>query len=140
MRVAARGSARKQTYEEAARFLYALAPRGVSLGLERVQEALAQRGHPERSFRSVLVAGTNGKGSVASMLASMLRASGLSVGLYTSPHLHRIVERFQVNGRPIAAAELRPPRERARALAGRSSDAPTHLLRGLHSTGVRSVS
>jgi dihydrofolate synthase/folylpolyglutamate synthase len=93
-------------YAEATRYLYALAPRGVQLGLSRMERALAQRGHPERAFRSIVVAGTNGKGSVAAMLAASLRAHGLKVGLYTSPHLHRLVERFQVQGRPLAQTEL----------------------------------
>jgi dihydrofolate synthase/folylpolyglutamate synthase len=93
-------------YDEATRYLYALAPRGVKLGLSRMHRALAQRGHPERAFRSVVVAGTNGKGSVASMIASVLRASGLRVGLYTSPHLHRLVERFRIDGRAMSQREL----------------------------------
>src|SRR5690349_3451275 len=57
--------------------------------------------HPERRFPSVLIAGTNGKGSTAATLASMLCASGLRTGLYTSPHLMRINERIQVNGEEI---------------------------------------
>lgn len=62
---------------------------------------LAAMEHPERCFPSVLVAGTNGKGSTAATLASILRASGLKTGLYTSPHLVRINERIQINGEPI---------------------------------------
>jgi len=58
--------------------------------------------HPERRFRSVLIAGTNGKGSTAATLASILRASGLKTGLYTSPHLARINERIRVNGEAIS--------------------------------------
>jgi dihydrofolate synthase/folylpolyglutamate synthase len=58
--------------------------------------------HPERRFPSVLVAGTNGKGSTAATLASILRASGLRTGLYTSPHLVRINERIRINGREIS--------------------------------------
>jgi dihydrofolate synthase / folylpolyglutamate synthase len=58
--------------------------------------------HPERRFPSVLIAGTNGKGSTAATLASILHASGLSTGLYTSPHLVRINERIRVNGREIS--------------------------------------
>jgi dihydrofolate synthase/folylpolyglutamate synthase len=58
--------------------------------------------HPERRFLSVLIAGTNGKGSTAATLASILRASGLKAGLYTSPHLVRINERIRVNGEEIA--------------------------------------
>jgi len=58
--------------------------------------------HPERAFPSVLIAGTNGKGSTAATLASILRASGLKTGLYTSPHLVRINERIRVNGEAIS--------------------------------------
>lgn len=58
--------------------------------------------HPERRFPSVLIAGTNGKGSTAATLASILRASGLKTGLYTSPHLMRINERIQVDGEEIS--------------------------------------
>jgi len=58
--------------------------------------------HPERRFPSVLIAGTNGKGSTAATLASILRASGLKTGLYTSPHLARINERIRVNGEAIS--------------------------------------
>ena len=58
--------------------------------------------HPERAFPSVLIAGTNGKGSTAATLASILRASGLKTGLYTSPHLIRINERIRVNGEEIS--------------------------------------
>jgi dihydrofolate synthase/folylpolyglutamate synthase len=62
--------------------------------------------HPERTFPSVLIAGTNGKGSTAAMLASILRASGLTTGLYTSPHLVRINERIRVNGIEIHDADF----------------------------------
>jgi dihydrofolate synthase/folylpolyglutamate synthase len=58
--------------------------------------------HPERAFPSVLIAGTNGKGSTAATLASILRASGLKTGLYTSPHLVRINERIRANGEEIS--------------------------------------
>ncbi len=59
-------------------------------------------GHPERAVPSVLIAGTNGKGSTASTLAAILRAAGYNVGLYTSPHLVRINERIRINDEPIA--------------------------------------
>src|ERR1700726_3965673 len=58
--------------------------------------------HPERHFPGVLIAGTNGKGSTAATLASILRVSGLKTGLYTSPHLVRINERIQINGLAIS--------------------------------------
>lgn len=62
--------------------------------------------HPEQRFPSVLIAGTNGKGSTAATLASILRVSGLKAGLYTSPHLVRINERIQLNGREISNADF----------------------------------
>src|ERR1700730_7703835 len=62
--------------------------------------------HPERRFPSVLIAGTNGKGSTAATLASILRASGLKTGLYTSPHLMRINERIRVNGEEISDTDF----------------------------------
>ncbi len=70
--------------------------------LAHMRVLLAAMGHPERDFPSVLVAGTNGKGSTAATLATILRASGLKTALYTSPHLVRINERIGVNGEPIS--------------------------------------
>src|SRR5277367_5064100 len=70
--------------------------------LAHMRVLLGALGNPERSFPSVLVAGTNGKGSTAATLASILQASGLKTGLYTSPHLVRINERIRLNGVPIA--------------------------------------
>src|SRR6202140_3462239 len=62
--------------------------------------------HPERRSPSVLIAGTNGKGSTAATLASILRASGLKTGLYTSPHLVRINERIRLNGKEVSDDEF----------------------------------
>ena len=70
--------------------------------LEHMRAMLRAMKHPERAFPSVLIAGTNGKGSTAATLASILRASGLKTGLYTSPHLVRINERIRVNGEEIS--------------------------------------
>lgn len=78
--------------------LYALLSRGRQYGLERMEAACAAFEHPERSFRAIHVAGTNGKGSVCAFTASMLRAQGTRVGLYTSPHLNRFAERIQIDG------------------------------------------
>jgi dihydrofolate synthase / folylpolyglutamate synthase len=69
--------------------------------LGHMRVLLRAMNHPERTFPSVLIAGTNGKGSTAATLASILRASGLKTGLYTSPHLMRINERIRVNGQEI---------------------------------------
>src|SRR5271169_1833422 len=70
--------------------------------LDHMRVLLAALGHPERRFPSVLIAGTNGKGSTAATLASILRASGLRTGLYTSPHLMRINERIRISGDEIS--------------------------------------
>ena len=70
--------------------------------LAHMRVLLAALQHPERKFRSVLIAGTNGKGSTAATLASILQASGLRTALYTSPHLVRINERIRINGEQIS--------------------------------------
>jgi dihydrofolate synthase/folylpolyglutamate synthase len=71
------------------------------LGLERMQAACARFGNPETAFEAVHVAGTNGKGTVCAFTASMARAGGRRVGMYTSPHLVRFAERIQIDGQPI---------------------------------------
>ena len=81
--------------------------RGIDLTLGRLQEALAELGHPERQFPAVQVAGTNGKGSICTLVASALKHAGLRTGLYTSPHLISWCERLRIDGRPIAEADLR---------------------------------
>jgi dihydrofolate synthase / folylpolyglutamate synthase len=91
------GSSLRQRLEELFRFERS----GMRLGLEGVERLLDRGGRPDRAFPSVLVAGTNGKGSTAAHLASILRAAGLRVGLYTSPHLIRFNERIRVNGHAI---------------------------------------
>src|ERR1700690_2531218 len=69
--------------------------------LGHMRVLLAALGHPEKNFPSVLIAGTNGKGSTAATLASILQASGLKTGLSPSPHLSRINERIRIDGQPI---------------------------------------
>lgn len=88
--------------------LYARIPMGMRLGLEPMRSACAAHGHPERSFRAVHVAGTNGKGSVSAMVESIARAHGMRTGLYTSPHLCRFAERIRVDGEPIDDRALAP--------------------------------
>ncbi len=81
-------------------------PSGAHWGLERVEAALDDLGHPQRCAPVVHVAGTNGKGSVCATVASILRAAGTRAGLYTSPHLVSMVERFQVGGDPVEEERL----------------------------------
>ena len=75
-------------------------------GTERIAELLERHGHPERSFAAVHLVGTNGKGSTASFLATMLTQAGFCTGLFTSPHLVSYTERFQINGRSISTEAL----------------------------------
>lgn len=75
-------------------------------GLERIQKACASFGNPESKFPSIHVAGTNGKGSVCVMLKTVLEEAGLKVGLFTSPHLVRVNERFRIAGHEISDAQL----------------------------------
>jgi dihydrofolate synthase/folylpolyglutamate synthase len=95
------------SYETAIARIYALGHElaqssGRKFDLTHVRVLLAALEHPERRVPGVLVGGTNGKGSTAATLASILRASGLRTGLYTSPHLVRINERIRINGAPIS--------------------------------------
>src|SRR6202521_5662791 len=94
------------SYETAVAQMYALGHElaqtpSRKFDLAHMRVLLSALGHPENSFPAVLVAGTNGKGSTAATLASILQASGLKTGLYTSPHLVRINERIRLNGIPI---------------------------------------
>ena len=92
-------------------------------GLERTRALLDRLGNPERELRYVHITGTNGKGSTAAMTASILTAAGLRTGLYTSPHLWRFHERFQVDGNPIPDEALGRIGERVLE-AGRSIPDP----------------
>ena len=90
------------TYEEALSYVGGLGRFGVKVGLERSAAILEELQHPEAGLRGALVAGTNGKGSTAAFLASILRARGLHVGTTPSPHLRSYTERVQRDGEPIS--------------------------------------
>lgn len=93
-------------YEAAIKTLFGLQARGMRMGIERMQEALAYRRIDLATLPPMIqVAGTNGKGSVSAMLASVLEAAGHRVGLFTSPHLHRFTERIRVQGAPLGLRE-----------------------------------
>jgi dihydrofolate synthase / folylpolyglutamate synthase len=91
--------------ETALAALYARVPLGMRLGLGPMEAACAATGHPERAYRVVHVAGTNGKGSTCAMVAEIAREAGLRVGLYTSPHLCRFAERIRIDGSPVEDVE-----------------------------------
>ena len=87
-------------------WLYGLQSHGIKLGLAGIRMLLELLDHPERGYPSVLVGGTNGKGSVSAMLEAMLTVSGRRTGLYTSPHLVRPNERIRIAGDDIATPDL----------------------------------
>jgi dihydrofolate synthase/folylpolyglutamate synthase len=102
----------KLSPEEARKFWYSLinyeqkTPAAGDFKLDRMRSLLARLGNPQERLRIVHIAGSKGKGSTAAMLATILRAAGYRTGLFTSPHLCRVEERFQVDGQPITTAEL----------------------------------
>jgi dihydrofolate synthase/folylpolyglutamate synthase len=93
-------------YQRCLQTLYGLRRFGVKLGLDTIRDLLDGLGNPQSRFRSVHLAGSNGKGSIASGLAAILGRAGHRVGLYTSPHLVRFNERFCVGGRPVSDQTL----------------------------------
>lgn len=96
------------TFPDTVEYLYSIGNeiKSAKLGLERMETLLRGLGNPHRAFKSIHVAGTNGKGSTCAMIESGLRACKVKTGLYTSPHLVSPVERIQVNGRPVAEIEF----------------------------------
>jgi dihydrofolate synthase/folylpolyglutamate synthase len=83
-------------------WLFGLEQFGIKLGLHNIQEILRALSSPERTFTSVHIAGTNGKGSVTAMVDAALRAAGHRSGRYTSPHLVDVTERIVIDGKPVA--------------------------------------
>jgi dihydrofolate synthase/folylpolyglutamate synthase len=94
------------TYQQTLEFLYHLEIERMDLKLERVAEALQRCGSPQQGFATIHVAGTNGKGSTATFLHSMLRTAGYRVGLFTSPHLIDFCERIRLGTRWITEQEV----------------------------------
>lgn len=91
-------------YKAALNYIENLTRFGINLGLERINFLLRRLGDPHLSLPVVHVGGTNGKGSTAAMLASILQAAGYRTGLFISPHLHSYTERFTINGQAISPA------------------------------------
>ena len=103
-------------------YLLSLEKLGIKFGLENIRALCEAIGHPERAWPSAVVAGTNGKGSVSAMVEAGLRAAGRRTGLYTSPHLVRLEERFAIDGTPVATGDME-------AAAATVRDAATTLRR-----------
>lgn len=115
------------TAEEAIKFIHGRTWQGSIPGLSRTRELLSLLGDPHRGISFIHIAGTNGKGSTAAMLASIMRAAGYRTGLYTSPYISRFNERIQIDGGEIPDARLGEITEKCAPLALSMSDRPTEF-------------
>jgi len=96
----------KNGYQRSLDYLYGLEKFGMIFGLAKIEEILEAVGNPHREIQAIHIGGTNGKGSTAAIIASILRKEGYRVGLYTSPHLIRFTERMKVNEKEIEKEEV----------------------------------
>ena len=92
---------RQDAYQQSLDYLYSLEKFGMIFGLTQVERILNAIGNPHREIQAIHIGGTNGKGSTAAMMGSILQKEGYRVGVYTSPHLIRFTERIKVNGKEI---------------------------------------
>ena len=115
------------TYDEALGFIHSTVWLGSKPGLSRTRELLKNLGDPQRELKFVHVAGTNGKGSVCKMLASVLQESGYKTGLYTSPYIERFNERLVIDGKSISDNVLASLVEEIRPFAEKMEDKPTEF-------------
>jgi len=97
---------RQDTYQQSLDYLYSLEKFGMIFGLTQVERILNAIGNPHREIQAIHIGGTNGKGSTAAMMGSILQKEGYRVGVYTSPHLIRFTERIKVNGKEIEEEEV----------------------------------
>ncbi len=96
----------RKDYQQSLDYLYSLEKFGMIFGLEKVKAILEAIGNPHHEIQTIHIGGTNGKGSTAAMMASVLQQEGYHVGLYTSPHLIRFTERIKVDGKEIDQQEV----------------------------------
>ena len=96
------------TYEEALQYIHAVSWKGSMPGLSRISELTARLGSPEKGLKFIHIVGTNGKGSTAAMLSSVLTRAGYRTGLFISPWVVDFRERMQLNGEMISPEALLP--------------------------------
>src|SRR5512138_3580166 len=102
-------------------YVFGLEQFGIKLGLDNIRTLAAALSNPQLAYKTIVVAGTNGKGSATAIIDEVLRAAGHRVGRYTSPHLVRLEERFAYNGRVVSSDMLN-------GVAGRVVETITTLL------------
>ncbi|MBQ1410049.1 MAG: bifunctional folylpolyglutamate synthase/dihydrofolate synthase [Oscillospiraceae bacterium] len=115
------------TYEEALQYIAAVNWKGSVPGLERISELMRRLGNPEKGLKFIHIVGTNGKGSTAAMLASVLQQAGFKTGLFISPWVVDFRERMQMNGEMISRETLAAETEAIRPYADAMADAPTEF-------------
>ena len=108
-------------------WLESLGPQVIRPGLSRTRSLLASLAGPERAFRSLLVGGTNGKGSTAAFAASILKGAGVRTGLYTSPHLVDLTERIRVDEEDVSPEALDDVLSLVAAVSGKGALSPTYF-------------
>ena len=101
--------------------------RGRKPGLARIHDLLDRMGNPQNKSEFIHVAGTNGKGSTSSMMASVLQSAGYKTGLFTSPYLHRFHERIRINNECIEDTKLNEIGSRVIRLSGEMTEHPTEF-------------
>ena len=107
-------------YKDSLDYLYGLERHGIVFGLDNIRNILKSLGNPHEKVEVIHVGGTNGKGSTAAMIQSILSRCGYRVGLYTSPHLISFTERIRIDDREITEAEVARLTERIRGAVGKS--------------------
>ncbi len=115
------------TYEKTLEYIHSVCWKGSRPGLERTRELLSMMGNPQEKLKCIHVAGTNGKGSVCSMLSSVLRSAGYKTGLYTSPFVRYFNERMSIDGQMISNEELSKVTEYVKQFADKMEDCPTEF-------------
>lgn len=109
-------------YNNTIEYLYGLQQYGMKFGLDNIRRLMSELGNPQQSFRTIHVAGTNGKGSTAAMIESILRTGRINTGLFTSPHLVSFTERIKVNNEEISEQEVIRLADEVRAVVERADD------------------
>ncbi len=115
------------TRDQAVAYLDSLIGSGIRPGLDRMKQLLEAAGNPERSVPAVLIAGTNGKGSTAATLSAIVHAAGYRTGLYTSPHLVDLEERWRIGELPVSSESLVAAVGRLEQCASAAGFLPTYF-------------
>lgn len=117
------------TIDNVLKFIQETSWQGSKLGLDRMQEALSRLGNPQNRLKYIHVTGSNGKGSISMMIASILSEAGYRVGLYTSPHIEKYNERMKINGEDINDIDFCMIADRVKKCIDNMEDKPTEFER-----------